>query len=60
MTDIVNAPVVLEQSGVEETSLIQVKQIPIIIEKLESVKEKVLAKTEAAKKWYVRKIITRR
>lgn len=50
MTDIVNAPVVLEQSGVEETSLIQVKQIPIIIEKLESVKEKVLAKTEAAKK----------
>lgn len=48
MTKIVNVPDVIEDPSAEETSLIQVKQIPIIIEKLASVKEQVLSKTTTA------------
>lgn len=48
MTNIVDVPAVIEQQENEETGLIQVKQIPIIIEKLASVKEQVVEKTTAA------------
>lgn len=48
MTKIVNVPNVIEEPSAEETSIIQVKQIPVIIERLASVKEQVLAKTTAA------------
>lgn len=48
MTKIVDVPAVMEQQDNEGTGLIQVKQIPIIIEKLASVKEQVLEKTTAA------------
>ncbi len=49
MAEIVNVPDVIENSSTaEETRLIQVKQIPVIIERLASVKEQVVAKTTAA------------